>query len=844
MQRARPERNYQSPDTFPKAMMPRAGFPSRAPALLLLLCVLATAEPFAQKPGAPLFDHRIGSGATPRGLRGPDGRAAAVPDTLRVLAVMVEFLPDDDARTSGNGTFDTTVSTARMKDPPPHDSGYFDAHLAFLRNYYRKVSDAQFEVEPTLLSDVYRLPVQMRTYSPPKNSPDNAELGRLVADTWRLVDSTSPGTEFERFDAFVIFHAGVGRDIDLVSIYGYDPTPFDIPSLYMNIGSLRDIFGDDYQGVPVHGGAFTITNSMIIPETETRRIPVIGGTVLLELGINGLLAANVGSHLGLPDLFDTRTGRSGIGRFGLMDGQSIFSWSGFIPPEPSAWEKYFLGWTEPVTVAGGSSLLDLPAVGMPGSPDTVYRVPISAGEYFLVENRNRDAMRDGQTVTMVWAGDTLVRTWARDTTGFTFVDQDSLVGVLLDVDDFDWSLPGGVNTRTGEWFDGGVLIWHVDETVIDANLEAGTVNADLERRGVDLEEADGSQDIGQSYGFIGAGSGSEDGTVLDFWYAGNQAPLRVESNAFGPNTNPPSLGNNFTNSHATVSEFSSRGPRMTARFTLGDSVVSPIAGFPRQTGAAFASGGVTSIASQGLVAVSPGPSPRVYGWDLNGGPLIPGADLSGLLPLQAVAGAFDSLHPRAAVGQLNGDFSSDIVLAGSLSGAGVIYAAELADVDNNLLADTIFTVALPYPVTTAPVIADSFIAVGTRKGFVYLVDHDGRNVREFHVFSGRQFRCDRPGAPREGRRAGRGFGDGGIRIRPVPGVHRSDVHAAGRHLADAGPGARRLGKVFDRSRRPGALHLRGRLRRRHRHGRRHLRRNTSRLSPLIRRGDRQPARDR
>ena len=37
------------------------------------------------------------------------------------------------------------------------------------------------------------------------------------------------------------------------------------------------------------GGA--ITNTMIIPETETRTVSTIGGSVQLELGINGLIAA-------------------------------------------------------------------------------------------------------------------------------------------------------------------------------------------------------------------------------------------------------------------------------------------------------------------------------------------------------------------------------------------------------------------------------------------------------------------------------------------------------------------------------------------------------------------------
>lgn len=719
--------------------MPRAGIPLRAHALstvfgvLCALCLCGTARSFADERPRARFDHGIS--AAPSNGAAPL-RPAAVGDTLRVLAVMVEFQPDNDARTSGNGTFDLTEPLRMVKDPPPHDLHYFNIHLTFLSNYYRKVSDGKLEVAATLLPDVYRLPSPMREYSPGRASANNAELGRLVDETWRFVDSASPGTPFADYDAYIIFHAGVGRDIDLVSIYGYDPTPFDIPSIYMNLPSLRAIYGGEYEGVPVSGGSHFVRNSMIIPETESRTIPVINGSVLLELGINGLLAANVGSHLGLPDLFDTKTGRSGIGRFGLMDGQSIFSWNGFIPPEPSAWEKQFLGWVEPLTAPAGTSVAGLPAVGIHGAADTVFRVPLSAGEYYLVENRNRDAAGDGQTVTMVWGGDTLTRTWTRDTAGFTFVDQDSIVGTILDVDDFDWSLPGGVNSRTGEWYDGGVLIWHVDESVIAANLESGTVNADPERRGVDLEEADGSQDIGQTYGFISAGSGSEDGTVLDFWYAGNQAPLRVTSNLFGPASNPPSLGNNRTNSHVTISEFSARGPAMTARITLGDSVVAPLAGFPRATPASFDAGGVTAAGGGALIAVAAGSPARAYGWMSDGSPLMGLTDTTGLLPLPAVATSLDSLFPRAAVARLGGGSTADLVLAGSTGAEGRLVAVRLADIDNDLVADTIFSAALQRRPTTAPLVADTsvpaasgtvrgFIAVGTEGGYVYRFTHAG-----------------------------------------------------------------------------------------------------------------------
>ncbi len=667
-------------------------------------------------------------------LRAAPGYTAAAPDTLRVLAAMVEFVPDDDDRTSGNGTFDMSEPPARMKDPPPHDAAYFDNHLTFLKNYFRKVSDGNLVLETTLLPDVYRLPGQMRDYSPSKSGTDNGPLARLASESWTVVDSASPATDFRAFDAFVIFHAGVGRDIDLVSIYGFDPTPFDIPSIYLNLGAFRKVYGSAYDGIPVSGGTFAITNTMIIPETETRTVSTIGGSVQLELGINGLIAANIGSHLGLPDLFDTRTGKSGIGRFGLMDGQSIFSWGGFIPPEPSAWEKVFLGWVDPVTVPAGSRVVELPAVGLGGGPDTIYRLSISSGEYFLVENRNRDAMRDGSTVSAVWAGDTLTRTWQRDTAGYTFVDQDSLYGTLLDVDEFDWSLPGGYNNRTGEFFDGGVLIWHIDESVIDANLESGTVNADPEHRGVDLEEADGSQDIGQSYGFISAGAGSEDGTVLDFWYDGNSAPLRVTRNVFDAVSNPSSLGYRYTNNHSSVSEFSATGPVMTVRFTVGDSIVSPVAGFPKTTGSSFAGGSVTSDGRGLLVSVSAGAGPRVYGWTGGGGPAFPGGDSSGLIPFPATVYGLDSLVPRAAVGLLDGNLTTDIVLAGDSGSSGRVVAFELNDSNSDTFPDEIFNVSVGRRPTTAPVVADSFVAVGAARGFVCLVARDGSTVTEVNIF--------------------------------------------------------------------------------------------------------------
>lgn len=487
------------------------------------------------------------------------------PDTLKILALMVQFQSDNDPLTTGNGQFDLSTAPQRIIDAPPRDSSYFADHLLFAKNYFSKASKGKQNISTTLLGGVVTLSQQMKEYAP-LNS--NLPLAQLIQEAWSRADSAYPSFPFQDYDLFVIFHAGSGKDIDLQSTLGYDPTPYDIPSLYFNLNSLKNIFGPNYAGVQLKNHpAFFITNSVILPETENRMLPSsTGGDFLYQLGINGLVVANIASHLGLPDLFDTKSGGTAIGRFGLMDGQAIFSFSGLFPPEPCAWEKIYLGWASPITVASGSSSLRAPAVGLyQAGEDTLYKVPISAKEYFLVENRNRDAHKDGETLTIRWNGQQFTKTYLQDDDDFNAFNVDSIYGDVIDVDELDWSLPGAVG------YLGGILIWHIDETVIDNNLATNTINADPTHRGVDLEEADGPQDIGQTYGLLDAGSGNEDGSPIDYWFKSNNSP--VYTNEFGETTHPNSLSNSGARSHITVNNFSDAGPIMTLQVNIGDASI-------------------------------------------------------------------------------------------------------------------------------------------------------------------------------------------------------------------------------------------------------------------------------
>src|SRR3989339_162304 len=298
-------------------------------------------------------------------------------DTVKILAVMVDFQEDNDAATFGNGKFGTIYSKdygTKILDPLPHNKEYFESHLLFVKNYFDKISKGKQAVTFTVLPDIFSVSKTMRNYSPPSNSNDFLPLADFTSEVWTIVDQLYPGFNFSDYNLFAIFHAGVGREI----------TSF-------------------------------------------------GSTFLFEITINGLIAASVASYLGLPDLFDTETGLSAIGRFGLMDGQSIFAYNGIFPPEPSAWEKIYLGWENPVTVTPGNFDLTLTAQAISSLTDTtIIKVPINSSEYFLIENRIRDASLDGAKVTYILNGQASTKIFPKDTAGFQSFAVDSIDGVVLD----------------------------------------------------------------------------------------------------------------------------------------------------------------------------------------------------------------------------------------------------------------------------------------------------------------------------------------------------------------------------------------------------------------------------
>ena len=468
-------------------------------------------------------------------------------DTYRVLAVRVSFPPEDpdNETTSGNGTFD--LSTAENSDriypfdAPPHDRAYFEAHLQALSNYYRDISQGQLNIEydvyPQEPTASYVLDTPLIEYGNGRTRREiNERVTRLFRDGIRAADDGAT-IDFSKYRAFAVFHAGLGGEAG--------QKLNDIPSAFI---FERDLIEFADGAISVNNGTFQITSGMLLPEA----ISTNG-----RGGLNGTLARFFASQLGLPGLSDFENDLPAVGDWSLMDtgannqidaarlglqplrndsestGTNLI---GFLPSRMTAWSRMQLGWLEPLVITHNDTV-EIAASGSASDLPQAIRVPISATEYFLIENRisrlnieNRIPQIEFSTPHHVW----------------------------LSADDYDAFIPGS-----------GILIYHIDDAIIRASDAEKHINSHPDykiapaqyRRGVALEEADGLQDIGNvsASRIIQAGIislSSIEGAPEDAFYVGNNA-------LFGPDTSPNTRSNLGYESGITIEVLSPPGEVMT-----------------------------------------------------------------------------------------------------------------------------------------------------------------------------------------------------------------------------------------------------------------------------------------
>ena len=221
-------------------------------------------------------------------------------------------------------------------------------------------------------------------------------------------------------------------------------------------------------------------------EYETDSTKVYGYLTIPEDGKVGVCAHELGHLLfGWPDLYDTDYSSNGIGNWCLMAGGS-WNGSGDRPAHPSAWCKADQGWVK-VEDQKGDAAATIADVKDGYAVRRLQTGGELSKEYFLIENRQQSG--------------------------------------------FDDHLPGG-----------GLLIWHIDDSV--------ATNTDENHYKVALEQADGRRDLE-----LDLHNRGDDGDC----YPGSSGNRSFDSTS-APNSN--SYAGLPTD--VAVTEISDPGPTMTA----------------------------------------------------------------------------------------------------------------------------------------------------------------------------------------------------------------------------------------------------------------------------------------
>lgn len=429
-----------------------------------------------------------------------------------------------------------------------HDALYYDHLLRDVADYYAAASYDQFTFDYVVHPEPADLDHNMAFYG---DDPDEGEQAVLLAA--HAVAALDPAIDFSAYDTVILIHAGAGEETDA----GND-SPEQIYSSYLGPEDFRraaedSVIAQPFIWTPDFNDDDGIRHVLILPENEYQDPGVSGPGMYGSLGV---YCFELGLRLGMLSLFDfTPAGRSdsqGIGQFGLM-GFGLWAAGGLVPPQPCAFNRQLMGWLTPYTVdlVGGEEM-SLRPVEMPGD-SLCARIDLTGDEYFLLEYRLQDP--DGNNRFSFAEGDSnhngVPDFYDASNAENGGVPRRIDTGNPLDyvVEPFDpdedyrerflgaeWDFYLSDNAARPEGVKGagsGILIWHIDDGVVRRAFggESNTYNGDADHKAVDLEEADGIQDLDTREGSA-------------YWLGADVDTWKAEGNAtFGPTTRPDTRTN-------------------------------------------------------------------------------------------------------------------------------------------------------------------------------------------------------------------------------------------------------------------------------------------------------------
>jgi len=566
------------------------------------------------------------------------------------------------------GTYNVLAVRVAFSDTPiDSSSAYYNRLLFFMNQYWNQVSGGAVTIQPTLWDSVFTLPQPMAYYANDDNFQQRIVF--LIRDMIALADST---IDFRPYQSIVIFHAGQGQEADVL-----DNSHDQLWSAFVTQEDMKVVLPDSTGGVGIKtndaitpGNFFRVKEAVVLPESESQDGYVFGMT--------GVCCHEFGHQLGLPDLYDTDAGvngySQGLGAWDIM-ATGVWNANGFVPAEPSAWSKAFLGFLTPTRVTADQAVILSQIERQAGVAPMLLQIPVTQSEYFLLENRQQDLNRNGVFDFDDVNGDS----------SFDFYT-DSYAGA-----EFDYFLPG-------EGSGSGLLVYHVDESKLASGLTLNIVNADRDRKAVDVVEANGVQDLDDPpTGFNG---GSPDDVFRAGW-----------RDHWTPTTNPSTEAYRHVPTGISVTNISAADSLMT--FDLAMHPQKP--GWPVVIGGRARNGGVPPLAvdlnGDGLMELIV-PVQRlnntgaIYILEPNGNDFLDKD--SNPATRDAFLTTLSGVSSTPCVGDIDGDGIPDIVFQ---TADGALYAmhrdgTEVLDGDSNPATLGVFVPGNPALAGGQPILAD------------------------------------------------------------------------------------------------------------------------------------------
>ena len=474
---------------------------------------------------------------------------AEVVGGLKIALIRISFEKGDFPGFTGDGDFlmsPTDICGDYIIDPPPHNKNYFNSHLRAVNNYFRTVSHNIFGIDldesniyPASNDSSYRLTRSMNYYN---------ELGMEIEHEKRITTLLKDAIEkayevdqidFNNYDLIAVIHPGLGQDFKLPFL---DPTPEDIPSTFVDSKMIEKYFDK-----PLVVGNSTVNNGLILPESQNH--PLMDPSIFsalsnpcdIQYSITGTWALMIGFAVGLPPLWNIDTGESGIGIFGLMD-QGSNNGRGMIPSIPNPWTRIHAGWEDP-TEYSSPQTINLTNL----KKNSIAKIFLNDSEYFLIENRNnwfRQGVDIDSARLAVWEKTKIYPSYID-----VLFDSSGVIkneyGVVTKINNYNMGMPAS-----------GFLIWHIDESRISKNINSYKINYDKLAKGIDLEEADGAQDIGYVSNLL---TDPSSGYWGDMWFNSNSQYFRsntINNLEFSNYTFPNTQTNDYYISSIRLDNFS------------------------------------------------------------------------------------------------------------------------------------------------------------------------------------------------------------------------------------------------------------------------------------------------